>query len=151
MTNWHGMRFNSVSIIPCHPLPCSYAWWWHGIIDTELAFSEKNHRFLSTQIIRLKESRYEKFLTCTFREDFGRCSCRDDPFFWKLYPGVRVEGFLLILLSSEFWKSICKKTFFLNNKGFVQRMKLLVHYLYWIMVKFFWKFVADIQRIPFFY
>ena len=25
MTNWHGMRFNSVSIIPCHPLPYSYA------------------------------------------------------------------------------------------------------------------------------
>ena len=23
MTNWHCMRFNSVSIIPCHPLPCS--------------------------------------------------------------------------------------------------------------------------------
>ena len=25
MTKWHGMRFNSVSIIPCHPLPYSYA------------------------------------------------------------------------------------------------------------------------------
>ena len=63
MTNWHGMRFNSVSIIPCHPLPYSYAYWWHGIIDTEFAFSEKFHRFLSTQIIGWKESRYQKFLT----------------------------------------------------------------------------------------
>ena len=25
MTKWHGMWFNSVSIIPCHPLPYSYA------------------------------------------------------------------------------------------------------------------------------
>ena len=51
----------------------------------------------------------------TSREVVGRCSCRDDIFFWKLQPGLSVEGFLLNFFTPEFLGSNLWNLFVFEN------------------------------------
>ena len=51
----------------------------------------------------------------TSREVVGRCSCRDDIFFWKLQPGLLVEGFLLNFFTPEFLGSNLWNLFVFEN------------------------------------
>ena len=68
-------------------------------------------------------------------------------FFENYYPISKVEGFYIKKLSLEFLIFLRHDNFFLKMKTFLDiKLKLLVHHILWMFVKF----VAENPRIPFY-
>ena len=92
---------------------------WPGISD--IVFLTRN-AIKKTRIYRHGISKFKKFSPSSFNTNYwgegikiwknpymgtwgevvGRCPCRDDNFFWKLYPGLFVKGFLLKFFTTVF-------------------------------------------------